>query len=61
VAAVAPTSRFVATLDARGWLTVNRGYPPYWKATSLEAVQENAGAVFRVRMERSRERFSESR
>jgi len=56
-----PTSRFVATLDARGWLTVNRGYPPYWKATSLEAVQENAGAVFRVRMERSRERFSESR
>jgi hypothetical protein len=46
-----PTSQFVATLDARGWLAVHRGYPPYWKASSLEAVQEYPGAVFRVPME----------
>jgi len=46
-----PTARFVATLDARGWLTIHRGDPPYWKASSLEGVQEHAGAVFRVEME----------
>jgi hypothetical protein len=46
-----PASRFVATLDIRGWLTVHRGNPPYWKASSLEAVQEHANAVFRVEME----------
>jgi hypothetical protein len=47
----APTSRCVATLDAQGRLTVHRGNPPYWRARSLEAVQQQAGAVFRVRME----------
>lgn len=46
-----PTSRFVATLDVRGQLTVHRGNPSYWQATSLEAVQEYPGAVFRVPME----------
>lgn len=46
-----PTARFVATLDARGWLTIHRGYPPYWKAESIAAVQKRAGSVFRVEME----------
>lgn len=46
-----PAARFVATLDTRGWLTVHRGDPPYWKASSLEGVEEHAGAVFRVEME----------
>jgi hypothetical protein len=46
-----PTSRFVAALDARGWLTVHRGNPPYWETGSLKAVQDHAGAVFRVPME----------
>jgi hypothetical protein len=46
-----PTARFVATLDQRGGLTLHRGNPPYWPAITLRGVQENAGSVFKVRMD----------
>jgi hypothetical protein len=46
-----PTSRFVATLDTRGWLRIHRGNPPYWSVDTLEAVQNRPGAVFRVEMD----------
>lgn len=55
-----PTSRFVATLDVRGQLTVHRGNPSYWQATSLERVQDQPGAVFRVAMEPGVSDISES-
>lgn len=55
-----PTARFFATLDPRGCLALHRGNPPYWAASSLEDVQEYAGAVFKVRMEPGVPSFKDS-
>jgi hypothetical protein len=45
------TTRYVATLDARGTLRLHRGQPSYWAARSLRDVEEHAGAVRRVQMD----------
>ena len=39
---------------------MHRGNPPYWQASSLEGVQEHAGAVFRVQMEPGVPRLKDS-
>jgi hypothetical protein len=54
------TARYVATLDQSGGLSIHRGNPPYWRAPSLESVQDHPGMVFRKKMDDGVPNFKES-
>lgn len=44
------TTRYTATLDLRGRLSLHRGYPPFWRAGTLRDVEAHPGAVLRCAM-----------